>query len=170
MEYLKIVGELFQPSWWMPAGILMMVIVFAVGVKQSTIVKGEIWERYPEDAISLASYVAAFVFGVVMFYDAGWKIVRLLYKNVPSEVELGGKAHLILSWESLPILVLIILVSAVILYAVGLLGSSVGLAMAEAEIEDRIERREDRVAKVRQKLQEEKEQEEEKKRRRKSRQ
>lgn len=133
------------------------IVVFRIALKQYTVERCEIIEKYPEGKINAFAYVVATVLGLFVFREYGWGIVRILFYNVPSAAELGGEVHLNLGLATIPLLVVIIGVLAMILVSIGLLGSSLSLSLAQEKLEDKIYRREERIARIERKLQKERE-------------
>lgn len=137
--------------------VICVLVVFCIALKQYEVERYEIVERYPEEKINATSYVVAAVLGLIVFHRLGWSIVRILYSDVPSAAELGGEVHLELGLSTLPLLMVIILVLAMILVSIGMLGSSLSLCIAQEKLEDKIFRKEERIARIERKLQKEKE-------------
>ena len=133
------------------------IVVFRIALKQYTVVRCEIIERYPEGKINAAAYIVATVLGLFVFREYGWSIVGVLFSNVPSAAELGGEVTLKLSLATLPLLIVIIGVLAMVLVSIGMLGSSLSLSLAQEKLEDKIYRKEERIARIERKLQKEKE-------------
>ena len=141
-------------------GIIIIVsglVIFCIALKQYEVERYEIMERYTENTINSAAYIVATVLGFFVFYRLGWSIVRILYSGVPSAAELGGEVHLRLGLTTLPLLLVIILVLAMLLVSIGLLGSSLSLSLAQEKLEDKMYRKEERIARIERKIQKEKE-------------
>lgn len=132
-------------------------LVFWLALKQYEVEREVIVERYPEGKINAAAYIVATVLGFFVFYRFGWSIVRILYYDVPSAAELGGEVHLRFGLTTLPLLLVIILVLAMVLVSIGMLGSSLSLSLAQEKLEDKLYRKEERIARIERKLQKERE-------------
>lgn len=136
---------------------VMAASVFVLGLKQCFINQNEIWEKYPDEVVSLVAYIEAVVLGLMIFRESGFSLVRLLYANVPTAEELGGKVYLNLSFATLPLALLIIVPLCFLLKAVGRLGLNRSLSNAQARMKERAERKAERIARIERKLQKEKE-------------
>ena len=134
-------------DWWIPVGALVVLLTFRLAKNRFTVMQGEVWERFSEDAVDLAIYAESFVLATLLFFESGDLILRILFKDT----EVVGHIK-VLQWSVIPFIVLLTLLIAILLKIVAEFGFVIGKEVAEEEIERRAERREEREAKVRQKL------------------